>query len=184
MPKFPEIFQPSEVEVVKVGRRNVEVSKVVCQFVEWTGKEPKESFGGKPFVELHDKPMFAELAIMKMFEDEDWNAKWIETYARPSLEPAMLSDWTDDAFENQVDDPITDDRILDLLGAISSENGDTYAGCWDVLAWQGEQVVFAEAKHGGHDSLQDTQIKWLKSSLKAGLKPGNFLIIEWSFRNE
>jgi hypothetical protein len=31
------------------------------------------------------------------------------------------------------------------------------SGAFDILAWSGESVVFAEAKHGGKDALRPSQ---------------------------
>ncbi|HNU57075.1 MAG TPA: hypothetical protein PKN30_10840, partial [Flavobacteriales bacterium] len=61
------------------------------------------------------------------------------------------------------------------------KNGDSFAGCWDVVAWKDDQLVFAEAKKAKHDRLRDTQVRWVEAALQCGLTEENFLVVEWSF---
>jgi hypothetical protein len=42
------------------------------------------------------------------------------------------------------------------------------SGAFDILAWSGESVVFAEAKHGGKDALRPSQQAWIEAALLEG----------------
>ena len=71
------------------------------------------------------------------------------------------------------------DKILLMLDGIAKVNGNSYAGCWDVLAWKNDKVIFAESKRTKKDKISATLINWLSAGLNYGLNPGNFLIVQW-----
>lgn len=66
-----------------------------------------------------------------------------------------------------------------MLREIAALNGGNFSGCWDVLAWKGDRIIFAESKRSKRDKINKNQIRWLKVSLCYGLKPENFLVVEW-----
>ncbi|MCY7410341.1 MAG: hypothetical protein LH473_08720 [Chitinophagales bacterium] len=144
---------------------------------------PKESFGGKPFVSLDHKPMFAELAIKILFEKSGWSSRWIETYGRGNMNPIFLNEWEDKIFSSQIHDPIAYKKVNDLLFSIAKINGNSLSGCWDVLGWTDDQILFSESKRRKKDAMRSSQLKWLHSALLAGLSNDNFLIVEWDFKN-
>jgi hypothetical protein len=74
-----------------------------------------------------------------------------------------------------------DPKIIKLLENIATQNGNSYSGCWDVLAWKADKVLFAESKRVKKDSIRSTQTKWLESALKCGLSEKNFLVVQWDF---
>ena len=74
--------------------------------------------------------------------------------------------------------------MSNLLQNIAERNGNTYAGCWDIVGWHKEMVVFAELKRRKKDRMQQTQLKWLAAALQVGLKPENFLLVEWDLLEE
>lgn len=78
--------------------------------------------------------------------------------------------------------PIAEPHLNELLSKIAKQNGNTFAGCWDVFAWKDDAVIFAEGKNRGKDRILDTQRRWLDAALTAGLKEESFLIVEWSPR--
>ena len=62
---------------------------------------------------------------------------------------------------------------------MAAANGNTYAGCWDVVAWQGERVVFIELKRRGKDRVQETPLGWVEAGLKIGVGVEDFFLLEW-----
>ena len=123
--------------------------------------------------------MFAELAVMNEFLKDGYEARWIETYGRGNLDPIFLNEWKDEPFKNQINTPIRNSFIIETLKGIATENNNSFSGCWDVLAWKNDDLIFAESKHKGKDRIRQTQINWLSAALRYGLKPQNFLIVEW-----
>lgn len=69
--------------------------------------------------------------------------------------------------------------MSERLHAIAIANGNTYAGCWDVIAWKGDRLVFAEAKRQKKDRMQRTQLRWLETALQCGCTVEDFLVVEW-----
>ena len=179
---YPKFLTPTEVEIFKIGEETYEVPKCIVKFEKWNGEPVKETFGGKPIVNVNEKPMFAELAIMEHFIAEGWESRWIETYGKSKSEPICLSEWKDEKYKNQVHNPIENETILTLLKEISTENENSYSGCWDVLGWKDSRIIFAESKRTKKDSIRSTQNNWLNAGLKSGLKLNNFLIVQWDLK--
>ena len=176
---YPKLLHPTDLEYLTLDGNIIEIPKCIVKFEKWNGEPLIETFGGKPIVSLNSKPMFAEVAIMEHFIADGWNTRWIETYGKDKMNPIHLSEWKDDKYINQIPNPITDEEILKHLNTIATLNGDSYSGCWDVLAWKGERIIFAESKRTKKDSMRTTQVNWLKAGLQSGLKPDNFLIVQW-----
>lgn len=156
------------------------IPKYASAFKQWLGIPLNETFGGKTVLDVDGRPMFAELAIMNLFVRAGWQARWVETYAKGKNAPIFLSEWKDDKYKNQLPDPITDEKIISCLAGIAALSENSYGGCWDVLAWKNDTLIFAESKRLKRDSIRDTQINWLSSALAYGLKPENFALIEWT----
>jgi hypothetical protein len=178
---YPNSLYPSEIEIFVINNETIEIPKCTVKFEKWNGEPLKNTFGGKAVVAINGKPMFAELAVMNLFLKEAWQSRWIETYGRGNMDPFFLTEWKDDKYINQINVPIKDSKILNLLDSIAKENGNTFAGCWDVFAWKDDRVVFSEIKRFKKDSIRSTQTKWLESALKCGLSEKNFLIVQWDF---
>jgi len=177
---YPELLSPTEIEVFYLENKEIKVPKCIVKFDKWTGNPIKETFGGKPIVCVNSEPMFAELAIMTYFTMSGWESRWIETYGKSNKAPIYLSGWKDDKFKNQICDPIADKNITKLLSDIAKCNNNSYSGCWDVVGWTDDKIIFAESKRVKKDKIRQTQINWLSSGLKFGLKEDNFLIVQWS----
>ncbi len=179
---FPKLLQPNDTENFVIGDKIIQVSKCVIQFKKWEGIELKETFGGKPIIELDGKPMFAELAIMNLFIQSGWKAIWVETYARLNKEPFYMSEWDfEKSYKNQTNLIIKEKKIIKMLAEIAKLNNNSYGGCWDVLGWNGKHILFAESKRLKKDRVQQTQNSWLSAALKYGMKLENFMIVQWDF---
>lgn len=174
---YPPIFRPTDIELLSVGIQIYEIPKCFVKFDRWTGEPIKETFGGKPLVEVDNQPMFAELAIMSYFAKYNWDVRWVETYGKNK--PIYMTAWKDDKYKNQTHRPFENEYIDTLLADIAKLNGNSYSGCWDVLAYKDHKVVFAESKRLKKDSIRTTQTNWLTAALRHGLRTDNFLIVQW-----
>ena len=174
---LPIKLQPTDTEPFNIDGQIIDIPKCIVTFDKWTGTSVKETFGGKPILNVSGRPMFAELAIMTHFQNDGWQTRWVETYGKKV--PICLTEWKDDKYKNQVHVPFLDNTIIKLLADIAKLNNDTYSGCWDVVASKGDKIVFAESKRTKKDSIRSTQINWLSSGLKYGLQPDNFLVVQW-----
>jgi hypothetical protein len=48
------------------------IPKVNLLFKVWTGKPVSDTYGKKLILSFNGKPVFAELAILKIFQEESW----------------------------------------------------------------------------------------------------------------
>ena len=180
---IPFSLQPNGIEHFSINNADINIPKCSVKFKKWNGAPMKETFGGKAIIDVRGKPMFAELAIANLFIKSGWQARWIETYGKGKTTPIFLSEWRDDKYRNQILSPITDQKILDCLSSIARLNNNSYMGCWDIIGWKDENIIFAESKRLKRDSIRKTQNNWLTAGLQYGLRQQNFLIVEWDFES-
>ena len=178
---YPNILNPAHSEIFQLENRTMEVPKCILKFQKWNGTPVKETFGGKPILTVDGEPMFAEMALASTFINDGWQARWLETTGRKYKEPMCIAQWEDNKYENQKHAPIEDENVARMLNAIVKRNNNSYAGCWDVIAWKDGQIIFAEAKRNSKDIIRQAQINWLSAALSLGLTPDNFLVVQWEF---
>jgi hypothetical protein len=178
---YPSLLKPTGKEIFIIGEKAIEVPKTILTLKKWTGLPIANTFGGKALIDFDGVPMFAELAIMKLFIISGWQARWVETYGDSAMTPRHFSNWIDGRLTEQNIDLITNDRVLKAMNSVSILNGDTYSGCWDVIGWSDDHIIFAELKRTKKDNIRQTQHKWLTAGIKSGLKADNFLIVQWDF---
>lgn len=176
---FSDAFTSKSFEVLELEGKKYNILKYNLTFNGWKGNMIQNTFGGKALVDVNGKASFAELAIVDCLRKEGWNARWIETFGRPPMEPIMLTEWNDVSYREQIHVPITDVDIYETLAAIAKLNGNKFSGCWDVVAWKNRHILFFEAKRKKRDSIRFSQINWLKASLLYGLNCNNYIIIQW-----
>ncbi|HMQ77516.1 MAG TPA: hypothetical protein PKE21_15295 [Flavobacteriales bacterium] len=136
------------------------------------------TYGGKPLVLVAGRPMFAEFAILRLFEAEGWQGRWVITYQH-GRNPRLWRTWDPAGPKAQVHAPIAEPRVNERLQAIAAANGNTYGGCWDVVAWKDGRLVFAESKRKGKDRIRPTQLRWHAAALACGCAPEDFVVVEW-----
>jgi len=182
------MLRPTAIEPLIVNSQTLLLPKVEVQLRRWAGAPVADSFGGKPLIDFAGKPMFAELAVYELFRLSGWEARWIETYGAPAKSPKQYIDWQPtlpkESRAAQVQQDIGNEVVIALLQRVALTNSNSFAGCWDVLGWQGDKLIFAECKHHRKDKWRATQRRWVQAGLSAGFQPENFLLIEWGFAPE
>lgn len=148
-------------------------------FVSYADAHDINTFGGKDLLLVDGKPQFAEVAILRAFEEAGWQGRWLETYGKGNMTPGLWREWKPGGSRAQVQVPIADAWVNEKLRVIAEANGNTFAGCWDVIAWKGDRLVFAESKKQKKDRMRDTQLRWLEAALKCGCALEDFLVVEW-----
>ena len=151
----------------------ISIATWTIRFPKWLGApldEPqKGSYKIKPLVEIDREPLFGELAILRLLQKDRWDGVWVDTYhdkfwigLPDRTAPCPL--------------PEKAQRIYDKIVA----NHGKYGGFFDVFAWHGQELLFAEYKGEG-DKLKPNQISWIDAAVSSGISPNSLLLIE--FRN-
>jgi hypothetical protein len=179
---YPDLLIPNATERITIDNKTVEIPKCILKFDKWEGQPIENTFGGKPLLDFEGNPVFAELLISHIFRNAGWDSRWVETYGKPKLFPIYLMNWKDTSYKNQLNHPIKSKKINQLLEEIAKTNNNTFGGCWDILAWKDDFVLFAESKRSKKDSIRSTQVNWINAGLKVGLKSTNFMMVEWEIK--
>lgn len=146
----------------------IELPVIRPTFSRWTGPPIEDDYGGKPVLEYGGEPVFAELAVLRLLQDDGWNGVWVDTYRNRYLA---------DLPERGGGTDLPPGRES-LLEGIYVRKG-SRSGCWDVFAWRGGDVLFAESKWKDNDALRTSQREWLQAALAEQLRPREFLVVEW-----
>jgi hypothetical protein len=138
-------------------------------FSTWTKSNDFDTYNGKTILEFKGEPLFAELFILRLLEEQGYKGVWVDTYRNkfwtklPSLSlPVSL-----------------DNKLKEIYDSIYLQKGGRRVGCFDVIAYKSNKFLFAELKRKSKDSIRATQIEWLSAAFRAGLKPSSFIIAEW-----
>lgn len=173
---LPAILKPTDVHKVTLPHSGEPFEIPLCrpEFSLWpdNARRPTFDFGGKTFLNFENEPVFAEILILRLLERAGWRGCWVSAYGRKYL-CDMPSDFR---LSNGIRLPPQQDRILQEIARRAEMPG----GCFDVLAWRKNKILFCEAKRAGRDKFRPTQKKWLEAALADGkLGTENFLIVEW-----
>lgn len=173
MPQYPDLLKPeSEQRIVLPSGLEVELPKTSPLFRKWTDPLPADTYNKKPVLEFNGEMVFAELAILRIFERDGWEGRWIDSFSNKYRIGYWGEDTTKDLPARQTAIP-----SWDSIRALANCEG----GCFDVFCWRGGSVMFAEAKWKAHDTIRLAQRQWLQTALDAGIPLDSFLIVEWGF---
>jgi hypothetical protein len=168
--QYPELLTPTTVENIKLpSGTSVQIPKAEVVFELWTGRPVSDRYGNKPILNSNGEPAFAELAILKILQNDGWQGVWVDTY-RNKYRTAYFP-------KDEVELPAEQRKLLlDIYGRAG-----TSKGCWDVFCWRDDvQHLFAESKRQGRDRIRDTQRRWLEAAIKCSLPLASFLVVEWT----
>lgn len=168
-PEFLKPFQIGYEEFVLLSGESVLVPKYFIPFKEWKG-EPISNSYRKPFIDYKDEPLYAELVVLRMFQEQGWEGVWVDSYRqkyRTGLPETI----------KPVDLPVEKEAIL---ASIRDKTG-MAGGCWDVFIWKDDQILFLELKRKKKDAIKDSQRSWLEASLESDHTSEDFALIEWDY---
>jgi hypothetical protein len=149
--------------------RSVEVLTLRRRESRWTGQTPPsfKLVPNKPALDFEGQPSWAEIIVVRLLERGGWQAAWAKN-------------WAGRAFWRDVGQIV---ELAPLPAALYHEIAARTAssgGCWDVIAWRGDNVLFIESKQRKRDRLRPTQTMWLESALACGVPLSAFAVVEWS----
>jgi hypothetical protein len=166
--EYPNLLAPTTIEKIELPSGHVvQIPKANPLFELWNGEPVSDTYGKKTILRFNGKPAFAELVILKVFQDDGWHGVWVDTYGHTY----RTSYWPKDEVELQAEQQ-------HLLQKIHQKAGSN-KGCFDVFCWKESQYLFAESKRQGHDKIRDTQRVWLEAAIGCGLPLTSFLLVEW-----
>jgi hypothetical protein len=163
--QYPQELVPTGYEEIRLLTGQV-VSIPKAKPVFEPGEPLKDTYGGKPVIDLNGEPVFAELAILRLLQAERWQGVWIDTFRKKK--------WI--AIKQCMELPSDKNEFLERI----YQSAGSRSGCFDVYCWRDDQVLFIEAKQKGRDRIRDSQRRWLAAALKSKLRIESFLIVEWS----
>jgi hypothetical protein len=169
-PNFPDLLKPtSEQPITLPSGYEVNVCKATPVFYQWRGAPPDDDYGGKRVLEFNREMLFAELVILRIFQRDAWEGRWIDTY-RNKYRTGYWAKGDSNAL------PASRQVILDAIRAKAGRGG----GCFDVFCWRGAETVFVESKWKGHDEINKNQKRWLEAALTLGIPLESSLSVEWT----
>ncbi|MBL7945763.1 MAG: hypothetical protein JNN32_06820 [Flavobacteriales bacterium] len=163
---------------LKLASGAVNVTVCRTQFTAYNGRDTTHTFGGKDLLLVDGRPQFAEVAILRLFQAAGWQGRWLETYPYRK-HPRLWLEWKPGGCRAQEHVPIQEAWVNEKLQAIAQANGGYFSGCWDVVAWKNDRLVFAESKKRKKDAMRGTQLRWLEAALKCGCSVEDFVVVEW-----
>lgn len=125
-----------------------------------------KTYTDKPLVSLEGEALFGELAVARCLVQDGWSAVWADTFhgqkfwtALPHLsEPVSLPAEVRALY----------DRIARIKGSAS--------GCFDVIAWTEDRIVFLEYK-GPNDRPNKNEPFWIDAALQAGVSEEDLFFV-------
>jgi hypothetical protein len=176
---LPAALAPTDALTVALPNGAVALALCRARFAA-AGRVPgAHDFGGKELLLVDGRPQFAEVAILRLFEEAGWEGRWVETYPYRK-NPRFWREWNPQGPQAQVHVPIAEPWVRERLQAIAAANGGYFSGCWDVVAWKDGRLVFAESKRAKRDRMRNTQWRWLEAAMNCGCTVEDFLIVEWA----
>jgi len=166
-----EFLKPYKIDGEKISLSSGEqilIQKYFLNFNQWKGAPVPNSYGNKAVIDYNGEPLFAELAVLRLFKSNSWDGVWVDSYRRKYR--AGLPDVVD-----PVNIPDKQDKLINSIREKTGRSG----GCWDLFLWKEDEKLFIELKRRKKDVIQDSQKEWLEQSLNYGLLSENFAFIEW-----
>ncbi|KKW19798.1 MAG: hypothetical protein UY63_C0006G0040 [Parcubacteria group bacterium GW2011_GWA2_51_10] len=166
-----EFLQPHKVDSERFSLSSgeqISIQKYFLTFNSWRGAPIPNTYNGKTVLDWNGEPVFAELAVLRLFQSHGWNGVWVDSYRRKFrvglpdvVEPIEL--------------PQKQRELIDSIRAKTGRSG----GCWDVLVWRENVTLFLELKRSKKDRIQSSQNGWLTAAIDLGLTASDFALVEW-----
>lgn len=167
---YPKLLTPNLTQSFRFSTgEEIEIPKAEVHFEKWIGEEIEDDYNKKPILCFNSEAVFAELAILRIFQNDGWNGVWVDTYSRKY----RTEFWNN---KNGVELLPNKQILLDTI----YENLGSKKGCWDVFCWKKEAIIFVESKRQSKDKIRESQIAFLEAALTCGLSKESFLIVEWT----
>lgn|GEM_PF-2439980 len=166
------------------------------EFEPWTLHYRPKIWNNKDVILLKNRASVGELGWAEWLKPQ-WYAAWVykpkwiskrsqHVLACSAIEGGVWTYQTKYKGVNELKKPSyvpceLPENVIRLIGQIYSK-ANLNSGCWDVVAWKGQEVRFYECKQPGKDGLKPSQLSFLDAALCLGMPAASFGLVEWKFR--
>ena len=60
----------------------ISIPKYFLRFDSWKGAPIPNTYNGKAVIDWNGEPVFAELAVLRLFQAHGWDGVWVDSYRR------------------------------------------------------------------------------------------------------
>jgi hypothetical protein len=125
----------------------------------------KRTYTSKPLVQLGAEDIFGELALVRLLARDGWEALWADTFHGKFWQGMP-----------NVSEPVRPpSHVADLYARVADRKGGP-SGCFDVIAWRGERIVWVEYKGPG-DRPNRNELYWLEAAIGAGVCDDDLMFV-------
>ncbi len=176
-PPIPAELVPMEDLLLDMEKRGrVSIPRYHVEFNANPGKSGiglDRGYSMKPLVMVDKQAMFAEIAVLSLFARQGWDGVWADSFHRKYF----------NRMPNQSKGASLATYINQVLTRIAENNGQSRAGCWDVILWVDRTLRFVQLTSAdAQEEITGARIAWLDAALKTGFSPSQFMVVEWDFR--
>lgn len=132
-----------------------------------------KAYLSKPVVVHDGRILFAELAILRYLEKDQWKGVWVDSDHSHGPKDVF---WT--GMPPTGVSPALPPKALEKFQAIKEKNGSSLSGFFDVFAWkaEGDNLLFIEYQ-GRNEPPNDNELEWINAVLSEGIKPEQLCIV-------
>jgi hypothetical protein len=187
MAKLEQEAATNAAELVKLLDGSLcKIPKWILVWNTWSGSSMAglpSTYRIKPLIDWNGVPLYAELAILEIVKSNGWGGVWVDNFHR-RFQDCMPDRNTAFDLPSNVAEGIR--VIRSIYRRISEQYREAkisrgeFGGCWDLLCWRGDKLLFIEAKRKSKDRLRQNQAAWLMAALASGKEPSSFRIAEWT----
>jgi hypothetical protein len=177
---------PADRETIRLfSGREVDVTKWCPSFEKWTGSPIKKTLR-KPVIKFEGRPLFAELATLRLLQKQGWDGVWVSPFHRgkcySDLPERMPPRVLPEARRQMLDRvEVRADMFARAYERRRAPN--RWSGCWDVYAWRGTELRFLELKRArSGDRVRANQKLWLEAAIREGVALDAFVFVEWDWQ--
>src|SRR3989338_1738194 len=170
---LPNELQPTDKIEIQLSNGTIANLPVAHpRFPAWKGMPVSFDYGKKPILNYGKEACFAELVILRILLDHGWDGVWVETYGGTHYLRSMPQAW--DLQSEHISIPQDKEDLLQRIWKTAKTTA-----CFDVLAWDGDQLIFFEANKRRKDKLTSAQMRFIEGALVSGIPATSLLIVEW-----
>ncbi len=162
--------RPNTLVALPTSSKTVAIQTLRRRESPWIREVPEafRAVPGKPPLDFDGRPLYAEFILLRLLERAGWSGVWVKN-------------WGGRAFWRDLKESVAlPPHEATLLRQIERCTGGSGAGCWDIVAWRDDNVLFIESKQHGRDALRPNQVRWLECALRQGVPLSSFAIAEWT----